>query len=57
MLGVVLYETFSFLVLKMEYSGDDLGKCFLTREMNFAPTSVVTLLLHGGLNQIVALDL
>ena len=47
----------SFLVLKMECSGDDFGKCFFTREMNFASTSGFTLLLQGGLNQMTSLDL
>ena len=32
-LQVVLWETFSFLVLKMRYSGDDLWKVLLYQEL------------------------
>ena len=49
MLGLVFYETLIFLLLKMENMGDNLGKCFLTKEINLPPTFVLMLLLHGGL--------
>ena len=46
MLGLVFDETLIFFLLKMENMGDNLGKCFLTKEIHFPPTFVLMLLLH-----------
>ena len=55
MFFVQLYESFIVFLLHTLYSVDPGLKCFLTSTKNFRPILVTTLLLNGGLNQIIFL--